>query len=156
MLCFAVFPPCIYRKLSSNTLITILSVLFGVISLYFLLIVFLPKEYYHSILYINPIVRLFDFIIGIYAAMFFLRYMQSKGGSMEKLTIPLLIAVLCLAVAVFISIIDGESSLILRRMYWLFICPFVLIVSICSATTLLHARCTWLRVGLGGYFSPFR
>lgn len=104
-----------------------------IVALYFILLIFVPQEYYHAFLYINPMGRLIDFIIGIFIALIFLKIVQ--GGYIEKTEryrLPIAIAILSLSVAVIISVTKIESALFLRRFYWMLLAPFILIVSIWS------------------------
>lgn len=104
-----------------------------IVTLYFILLIFVPKEYYHAFLYINPLGRLIDFIIGIFIALIFLKIVQ--GGYTEKTEryrLPVAIAILSLCVAVIISVTNVESALFLRRFYWMLLAPFVLIMALWS------------------------
>ena len=52
-----------FQKVTLVILAFILTILLGVI--------FIPQDYHHSVFYINPIIRLFDFTLGIFLYSFF-------------------------------------------------------------------------------------
>lgn len=104
-----------------------------IVALYFILLIIVPQEYYHAFLYINPIGRLIDFIMGIFIALLFLKLVRNGYvEKTEKYRVPVAIAILCMIVAFIISLSDVDSSLFLRRFYWMLWTPFILIVSIWS------------------------
>lgn len=105
----------------------------SIVAFYFILLIIVPQEYYHALLYINPIGRLIDFIMGIFIALLFLKIVR-KGyiDNTERYRLPFAIAILCMIVAFEISVSDVDSAFFLRRFYWMLWAPFILIVSIWS------------------------
>lgn len=125
--------PFLLKGICSIKVVSKITFAFLIVALYFILLIIVPQEYYHAFLYINPIGRLIDFIMGIFIALIFLKLV--RNGYIEKTDryrIPVAIAILCMIVAFVISVYEVESSLFLRRFYWVLWMPFILIVSICS------------------------
>lgn len=103
------------------------------ILLYILLVVFLPKDYQHAILYINPFVRLFDFVLGIFMGLFFLNQINKESKRHEQ-TWLYFIALVCftfLALIVF-GLFDGIIYNYVKWNYWIFICPLICSISLIS------------------------
>lgn len=65
--CYILFPFLIKFIKYHNHLICFTSVLIG----YFLIVYLIPKEYVHGLIYINPLSRIFDFIVGIQLYFFY-------------------------------------------------------------------------------------
>ena len=104
-----------------------------VVALYFVLLIIVPQNYYHAILYINPLGRLIDFIMGIFIGLLFLKFVGNGNvEKTERYRAPVAIAILCMIVAIVISVTDVESAPVLRRFYWMLWMPFILIISIWS------------------------
>jgi peptidoglycan/LPS O-acetylase OafA/YrhL len=49
-------------------------VVFGILLIILFGVIFIPEEYHHSVFYINPIIRLFDFTLGIFLYSIFKRF----------------------------------------------------------------------------------
>lgn len=66
-----------YRKYNNRLLA---GILLGLCTAYFFVLLFLPESYWHSILYISPLFRLFEFIIGLSLYQLYL-HLQKIGFS---------------------------------------------------------------------------
>lgn len=110
------------------------TILLGMIAIFVLLVVLVPKEYHHAILYVNPLVRLLDFVLGIYTGLYFLDYINRKPSSMISSTQLSIVAVLCFCVVAFVSFahIDKTINSYIVNFYWLIFCPMILSISIIS------------------------
>lgn len=98
----------------------------------------LPKEYIQPIIYINPIVRLSDFVYGVWLAYVYESIIKSKVVSWVKQVItehpiiyPILVAVvLCVSIMIYNRI---KMVSFLGVIYWL---PCTIILLLCSFCSL--------------------
>lgn len=94
------------------------SILFIIVLLAFplLLMVVVPESYYHAIFYVNPIIRIFDFILGIFLYNIFIRVNQTN----LKLNFTILELSAIVIFALFI-ILHPEIPQVLRfsLFYWI-------------------------------------
>lgn len=126
----AVFPFLCSFIVHANCTIKILIVVSS-ICIYATVALISPSEWHHSLLYVNPLIRLTDFVLGIYLALCFLHLKEnntesflSNGKVAEMIAI---MAVLMLIVEPYL--LDGESRL-LGPVYWPLITILLLTVSI--------------------------
>lgn len=133
---FSLLFPFILRGICKSNMIQKISLLAAIVAVYVSLFLFLPKDYYHSILYVNPLVRLIDFIIGIYCGLFFLAYKERETNEETTFKPATIACMVCLLVAFLISILHPENGSVfyLIRLYWLLIAPFILLFSIGTMT----------------------
>ena len=61
LFCNLIFPLLVRKIKRSNLKVVLLSVLF----LYFIIVLFIPYTWVHSLIYINPLFRVVDFLLGI-------------------------------------------------------------------------------------------
>lgn len=107
---------------------------------YTILAVFTPKDYWLAILYINPIVRLLDFIIGVYLALFIIDLLNSPKCAIvakyvQKYTWVVDFGLLLsLGIIVWISLTSWEIQC-RSCFYWIPICLMILLVSFRSIFT---------------------
>ena len=110
--------------------------------IYLALAIFVPGDSRHTVLYIFPLVRLFDFIVGIIAALLFLRMKESPGvqsfvnrrGSFIRVAVWASIA-LMVCLAFFLS---GKMHSV-AAFYW----PLIMVV-ILGASLVSCAGKKWL------------
>lgn len=83
--CYSVFPFLIKFAKNHNHLIWFTSIMF----VYFLVVNFVPNEYDYNIIYINPLLRIFDFVVGIELYFFYNRINDSRSckNSLQQKTI---------------------------------------------------------------------
>ena len=126
----AVFPfLCSFIVHANRTIKILIAVAFAYI--YATVALISPSEWHHSLLYVNPLIRVTDFVLGIYLALCFLHLKEnntepflSNGKVAEMIAI---MAVLMLIVEPYL--LDGESRL-LGPVYWPLITILLLTVSI--------------------------
>lgn len=81
MLFFYAMFPILVKWFSRNITKRIISVLFTVLLFYLLIMFFLPETLPHPLLYIFPLFRLVDFIIGMLAYRIFVRLQNGRWGN---------------------------------------------------------------------------
>lgn len=102
---------------------------------YVSLICFLPERFYHAIFYINPLVRLIDFIIGIYTAFLFLNLKECDVVNKIISKTHILSKVFIIGVIVFLIVLSNiltENQRTMAVFYWIPICLILLTTSILS------------------------
>lgn len=91
-----------------------------------------PTEWHHAFLYVNPLIRLTDFVLGIFLALFFL-YLKDNGAKTASLSnskvsgFIAIIAIVGLIVEPYL--LDGEARLI-GPVYWPLVAILLLTVSL--------------------------
>ena len=97
---------------------------------YTVLFLTVNEEYRHFVLYINPLVRLLDFILGILSAFLYLS-IRSRETSMAPSSVPLRILVYgCLGILIFLSIVLPVRYLMCSLIFAPFICTMLILVSL--------------------------
>ena len=125
---------------------------------YTLIYIFVPNSYRHAILYINPLVRLFDFIAGIYAALLFQELRENKKVcsyvmNQWKLLSNSVFASLFLML--ILSILMQSYSLFLSAIYWPFIIAIIVLACLVSPTEKNKLLRNKVLVRFGEYSFPF-
>lgn len=121
ILFFALFFPYLLKaivKLSKRWLIVSA---IAVACIYLVVLNLLPEDYYHPILYINPIPRIVDFAIGICLALLFLKNVgEQKDSKNVSSFIWDLMALLSLVVVIAISFfIPTSNPYSVAFLYWI-------------------------------------
>lgn len=127
---FAIVFPIVFRWIVSagakgRALIAIL-----IASLYALLVVLLPKEQYHAILYISPYVRLTDFIFGIYLALLFGKLKHIPARWWNSKTAGQIIVFALITLLVVESCLLPENTRLIAPVYWILVGAVILIASL--------------------------
>lgn len=106
----------------------------ALVVLYVLLILLIPSDYRHAILYISPFVRIIDFLFGIYTGLLFLYIYEGVVEKMESRAWWFLIVVVSFVVLAIFSFCDIEKSIryYTNYLYWIVSCPIVLAISVLS------------------------
>lgn len=91
----------------------------------------LPEAYNHAILYINPAIRLFDFVAGVLCGMLFLKL--KENANVEKFVVKShtllgVLAFFCLLLLFCLSLILGKD--LHSVYYWPFIMVLLLLISL--------------------------
>ena len=111
--------PCIVKglnKLSDRSKIVTLII---ILSAYLILVCFLPIEYRHQILYINPFVRVVDFIIGIYLFLLYRKITTNEQviGYHNRLIVVIFLMMIILAIVT--SSIASKDTVLVAAVYWI-------------------------------------
>lgn len=108
--------------------------LVSLLLVYVLLVIFLPKEWHHAILYVNPFVRILDFVLGIYTALLFFNLREDSKLVRQKSLLNTVVFVCFVVLAwVSFSLTGTEVYELFKRFYWLLFCPMILAVSLKSS-----------------------
>lgn len=145
MIFFYLMFPYIVRYIEHHTRKVLVFMVVVMLGVYALLLVFLPETWCHPVLYINPLLRLYDFVLGVCLYRLYLRLEVLDWGSgwsyLQKSGLEML------AVGLLVSCILIHPSLPARYTlacyYWL---PISLII-------LLFAQ---FNISGGGNFRPFK
>lgn len=118
---FALVFPFIVKGLSSLEYNKKLVVFAIIILSYFSLVYFLPKEYWHAILYINPFVRFIEFIIGIYLYILYKKFDLKSIFRICKLKDEYLeiLVFLMLLFSILISCFVSKYTRLISAIYWI-------------------------------------
>ena len=109
--------PCIVKglnKLSDRSKIVTLII---ILSAYFILVCFLPIEYRHPILYINPFVRVFDFIIGIYVFLLYRKITTNEQALGCRNSLIVVISLTMIILATVTSCIATKEYRLIAAVY---------------------------------------
>ena len=110
--------PCIVKglnKLSDRSKIVTLII---ILSAYFILVCFLPIEYRHPILYINPFVRVVDFIIGIYLFLLYRKITTNEQAIGYHNRLIVVISLMMIIWATITSFIASKDTVLIAAVYW--------------------------------------
>ena len=144
--------PCIVKglnKLSDRSKIVTLII---ILSAYFILVCFLPIEYRHPILYINPFVRVVDFIIGIYLFLLYRKITTNEQAIGYPNRLIVVISLMMIILATVTSIIASKDTVLIAAVYWL---PLsVLIISSMIKTDIGGGKIYNLLVRIGDLSFP--
>lgn len=106
--------------------------IWGLLLLYLIVVIFMPKPYWHSFLYISPVFRLVDFVIGMLTYKF---YVQLKEANFDNKIISLsfpkkcmieILLVLLLLVAILL--VPNIGMKYYYALLWWFIMPEIIIM----------------------------
>ena len=125
------FPLILKGIVRSNRIVkTVIAVV--TLILYAILAVLLPDENKHAILYINPIVRTVDFIVGIYLALAFLKLKDSSKICLfvwQNTSILVLASLVMIVLLVVLSCRLSEPQQLTAAFYW----PLVMLLIVTVA-----------------------
>ena len=155
---FAVVFPLLFRcfaPMSKNK-----RLLWGIIvaSIYICLSIITPDNHRHGILYIHPLVRLCDFIVGILAGLFFLKIKNDVNTKvwMEHRS---RVAKLLLIVAMFVLVVEAaflpDKHNYIAVYYWLFILVVIIVSSLLGSYGYKTVLQNKYLVKFGEYSFPF-
>lgn len=147
---FSLLFPSLLRGVYSLKPISKIALFFLLVTLSFLLVIFVPREYHHAVLYINPLTRLIDFVVGILTALLFLRITDNVTLGCSGQIGSILIAIFCLFTAFIVSVISVEGTYVLIRFYWFLMAPFILFFSLWA---FYHENNISKKLIWGGHFS---
>ncbi len=133
---YCILFPFILKVLCNASKLLKYLILSFIVCLYIVLVIFVPKELYHAILYVNPFVRLLDFALGIYAGLLFLESYERNIDTLRSKTDILwkVVASLCLVIILLFSFYDfiQDYYSVFVHFYWIVYCPLLLSISFLS------------------------
>ena len=100
---------------------------------YLVLCLTVSNSYRHYFLYINPLTRLIDFIIGIFTAKVLLDLKKREEGSFWPYKVPLLILLYsCIPILILLSVSLPERLLLCSPVFAPLICMLLILISLPS------------------------
>lgn len=131
---YCIFFPVLLKFICRLRNSTRIAILLGLVLSFVVLAIFLPQEYHHAILYVNPFARLLDFMVGIYTALFFLNYNNQEVRIKHEKYWLYGITILCLFLVAFFSFHTFSPNIktYVVKFYWVIFSPMVLTISLIS------------------------
>ncbi len=131
---FAVMFPLLFKLIATTGYSgrTVIAVLLATI--YTFVVILLPIENYRAILYISPYMRLFDFILGIYLALLFMKVKEQPTKWWNGSVIGLLGTFLLILLLVIESCLLPEDVTWIAPVYWIPVALLILIASLIGRT----------------------
>lgn len=154
---FAVVFPYIFKKIVKFQKKIKLEIGIVLLLVYTVIVLLLPAIHRHYVLYINPIIRLFDFILGIYAGCYYLRLKEKKNIKEIVCCNPKLvngIVLLSIAFLVLQSTLMDNNTRAIAGLYWPLIIVVVLLSCLLSNRDGGIMQNKWI-VKFGEYSFPF-
>lgn len=127
---FAVVFPYIFNRimqaspLNRGIIVFISAVFYAVVAL------FLPSKWYHAILYVSPIMRLFDFVFGIFLAIAYWKIKEKEDHIALNSILSQFLIFLIIVLLVVESCILSENIQMIAPVYWPFVGLLILIASL--------------------------
>ena len=119
----AVLFPFLYRLIKRMPYLLNFTILLALVAVYTLLIKALPIDWHHAILYINPVTRLIDFVIGISVALLFLHWDDHRlleGIVTNKKSLFIVMGVVSFLIMITISMTySNENPYSRALLYWI-------------------------------------
>lgn len=97
---------------------------------YITIALMLPEEFYHTVLYVSPYIRLADFVLGIYLALAFL-VLKENHRLYYSPVIGMILLSLCIILLVVESIVLADNTRYISPVYW----PLVSLIILVAAVT---------------------
>ena len=97
---------------------------------YLLVVILVPQQMYHAILYINPCIRLTDFIFGIYIALLYFRLKEKPAKWWNMTIISQLLVFAFIALLVIESTFLTDEARLIAPVYWALIGVLILVASL--------------------------
>ena len=110
--------PCIVKGLNKQSDRSKIGTLLIILSAYFILVCFLPIEYRHPILYINPFVRVVDFIIGINLFLLYRKITTNEQAIGYHNRLIVIISLMMIILAIVTSSIASKDTVLIASVYW--------------------------------------
>lgn len=98
----------------------------SIILLYTILPIIIPSDYQYTLLYINPLVRVFDFIVGVFGAHFYMQIRERMRLSRKQ---TLLISSFSILFLIILSVLIPHELAVFSFLFW----PLTLVLLISLA-----------------------
>lgn len=131
---FVLICPFLLRFLSPMKVKKLIMVLAFICFAYLILAILLPIKYQHQILYIHPIVRLFDFAIGLIGGLLYIKLKDKISFSRFSVVTSFIIS---MAVLIVMSLYIPKNIQYFSLIYW----PFALILFLSLSFSQGRIRC---------------
>lgn len=130
---FTVVFPFFLKWISGTSLKNRVAIAATLAVVYMLVVLLIPEEKYHAILYISPYMRLMDFVLGIFLALGYLEFkeqpMEKRGNVMCQIVIVSLIVLLVVE-----SCLLSETATMFAPVYWIPVAFLILMASLSERT----------------------
>jgi len=126
-----VFPPLLKCFLKSNAIrkvwIALLIILF-----YAVIALLIPKDYYQTVIYISPYMRLTDFVFGIYLALLYLKIKDNPQKWWNGKIVGQILVLSLIVLLVVESCVLPETATWFAPVYWVLIGALIITVPLVS------------------------
>ncbi len=129
-----VFPFIFKRIMQASSLKRSVIVIIAVV-IYAAVLLFLPLKWYHAILYVSPIMRLLDFIFGIFLAIVYWKIKGRENMFFSNSFISQSLIFIIIALLVIESCVLSENVQMIALVYWPFVALLILIASLSGTST---------------------
>lgn len=127
---FAIAFPFLCRRIVHTNRRSRLFIALSIVALYTAIVLVLPKDMYHAILYVNPYMRLTDFILGIYLALFYLKIKEQHVSLCNNGFLCQLIIIILIVILVIESCVLPENCTLIAPVYWPLVGGVILLASL--------------------------
>ena len=127
---FAIVFPFVLRFIMRCSKVGRAAMITAIVITYTLLVVLLPQEWYHAILYISPYVRLTDFVLGIFLGLAYLTLKEQKPEMQINNILWHFLVIALIGLLVAESCFLPETARLISPVYWLLVAALILITSI--------------------------
>ncbi len=128
--------PFIFRWIRKSLVYVNIAMLGILVVAYLIIVRSLPTEWHHALLYINPITRLIDFVIGICVGLLFLHWEDKKivenNNGKRKIYITFVAFVSFLIIFVISLTVSIDNPYSIALFYWLPVAILIFSVSVVS------------------------
>lgn len=118
---FALVFPFLFKKIVNTSTKGKTLIAMGLIVVYAVVAMLIPKEMHHAILYISPYMRLTDFVLGIFLALGFLKFKEKPIALLKNSILTLSLVFVLIALLVVESCVLSDDVVLFAPLYW----PFV-------------------------------
>lgn len=100
------------------------------VAAYTVMVIFIPANMHHAILYISPFMRLTDFVLGIYLALSFLKLKEKPLAFLKESASAQVLIFALITLLVIESCVLSEETVLYAPVYWLLVALLILGVSL--------------------------
>lgn len=127
---FALVFPFLFKKIVNTSTKGKTLIAMGLIVVYAVVAMLIPKEMHHAILYISPYMRLTDFVLGIFLALGFLKFKEKPIALLKNSILTLSLVFVLIALLVVESCVLSDDVVLFAPLYWPFVSLLILIASL--------------------------
>lgn len=127
---FAIMFPLVFKWIVKAGAMGRVWIVILIVSLYALIVVLLPKDLYHAILYVSPYVRLTDFVFGIYLALLYGKLKDASPKWWNSKTAGQIIVFSLIVLLVLESCLIPEIARMIAPVYWLLLGAVIILAAL--------------------------
>lgn len=127
---FAIMFPLVFKWIVKAGAMGRVRIVILIVSLYALIVVLLPKDLYHAILYVSPYVRLTDFVFGIYLALLYGKLKDASPKWWNSKTAGQIIVFSLIVLLVLESCLIPEIARMIAPVYWLLLGAVIILAAL--------------------------